>query len=495
MKGILRILLVITLSVAFIVIGASFVLAESDSEIQGEDVLDDRPDRMVYDAMVDQFEADRYEDAYENAKELERRKLLNYSNDGNRSVGVYLTYLEGWKAAKEDDIGTALECFEPFVENGFAKSKGYYNYLLGRIEQDNGNYLDALTYYEAALDPECYVDFALPYWRECKKLSNEQAYEEAQEYFDQGNYAAAAEKYEALNNYSDSNEKMKESYYLLGKQKYEKREYGEAYDLFSKLAKYKYKDSKELADAIWQVSQNQDSEAVATNLQCINTDLTSLEIAWDDVQNLNDYDIVYYPLSMADRGKSISVKQKSAMINNLIPGTKYSFTVTSKQSDAFSISGTFETAQIVDTVELYNDTTYIFEFNQRDLKGGSLEKVYGIADKLKQNVLQIGNRKLSDLGIGCMIAPSILNNSFSEEEEIFELMCIYRVGSDYVGSSKLDQQVKKGYMNTTCYVDLTPSLDDIFNYYGEWPTNRINIDIIVNGKRADQAFIDIEKTE
>lgn len=494
MKSVLR-LIIFTLSVAFIFANTSIVLAESEGVLLDEGVMDDQPDFIVYDTMVDQFEEERYEDAYANAKELERRNQLNYSKDGNRSVGVYLTYLEGWKAAKEDDIGTALECFEPFVENGFAKSKGYYNYLLGRVEQNNGNYEDALNYYEAALDPECYVDFALPYWRECKRLSNEQAYEEAQEYFNQGNYAAAAEKYAALNNYSDSNELMKESYYLLGKQKYEKREYSEAYNIFSMLAKYKYKDSKDLSDTIWQLSQNQDEDAGTGSLQCISSDTTSLELAWDDVQKLNDFVVAYYPLTMSDKVKTISVKQNTVTISNLIPGTKYCFAITSKQSDAVNISGEFETQSIVDTVSLYNDTTYVYSFRLRDQSGSGSDKTYDNPERLKGNVLQVQNRRLHDIGLGCMITPIVKNSTFAEDQDSFDIICTFRVGNSYVSMLQINQAIKTGYSTTTCFIDLTNSLDEIFDFFGEWPVNGISIDIVIDGMRADQVFIDVENAE
>lgn len=94
-----------------------------------------------------------------------------------------------------------------------------------------------------------------------------------------------------------------------------------------------------------------------------------------------------------------------------------------------------------------------------------------------------------------MITPIVKNSTFAEDKDSFDILCIFRVGNDYVSMLDTNQAIKTGYSTTTCFIDLTDSLDEIFDFFGEWPANGISIDIVIDGMRADQVYIDVENAE
>lgn len=440
--------------------------------------------QTLYNAMVRIFNEEDYERAYEIAIEIESKGGQNYSD-----ANLYIGYLKGWDAINKDDLDIAISYFRPLVAAGFEKSEGYYNYLLGRKEQDSGNYADAISYYETASTQGVFV--GVTYQSECEILMQSSAYDAADRYEKQGNYLAAAEAFAALGSYSDSDSREKENYYLYAGELSKQSKYEEAAEIYNMLGTYK--DSADQAARAYQLFQNGNANVSFSELGYSAVDAQSVKLEWNDSQELGAYTVSYYPMDMVDDAKSVTTSECSCEISGLLPGTKYHVEITSQRNATASLSGSFETSQAVVSTELAPYGEWVYTFSQHDLINSSIDRLVegGKVQEIGDAILQVQNRKLSDAGTGCVIC-SLDKREPTEEDEEYDVLCVVRAGSGFVASieSKESKTGKSTYVPFN--VDITSLLDKAYDFYEGWPSGSAYADLYVNGCLLTQLNFVIE---
>ena len=269
MKKILKMLCLFALLTAFTLSGA----AMAQEAVQSGAAETSVPG--LFNAMEKRFSENDFEMAYELAIQIEALGGQNYS-----SASLYICYLKAWKAIQADDIDSALIYLSPIIAAKFMDSEGYYYYILGRKEQAIGNFNEAIAYYNQA--SAMGVFNGVSYMAECEFALNRDAYAAAERLEQQMNYLQAAQAFEALGVYKDSNERKKACYYAYAGQLINEMKYAEAVDMYNSLGNYK--DSIELAKKYAGITNGNNvfiSEANATPLNA-----RSALISWTDAMQL-----------------------------------------------------------------------------------------------------------------------------------------------------------------------------------------------------------------
>ena len=310
-----------SLAVLFIIILQSIACAEllSQNEAAGMSIPG------LFDSMEARFEEKDYQSAYELAIQLEAVGGQNYS-----SASLYIGYLKGWNAMQIDDIDSAISYFRPLVAATFKNSEGYFYYLMGRKEQENGNYSTAIGYYQSASSLEVYD--GVSYQSECEMALQAETYASAERYVKQGNYQLAAQVFESLGSYKDSNNRKKECYYAYAGQLAGKLQYAEAAEIYNALGLYE--DSAELASKYYALAQNDFSSSGITNLTVEELDARSLIVKWSDNLQLGVYTVTWYPGVMESIAQSKTANGNNIVLEELIPSTTYHIIITSGKNEA-----------------------------------------------------------------------------------------------------------------------------------------------------------------
>lgn len=476
MKKILKMLCLFALLAAFTLSGA----AMAQEVVQSGAAETSVPG--LFNAMEKRFSENDFEMAYELAVQIEALGGQNYS-----SASLYICYLKAWKAIQVDDIDSAQSYLSPIVAAKFMDSEGYYYYILGRKQQAIGNYNEAIAYYNQA--SSLGVFNGVSYMAECELALNGAAYAAAERLEQQQNYLQAAQAFEALGVYKDSNERKKACYYAYAGQLASEMKYAEAVDVYNSLDDYK--DSIELAAYYAKFINSGDgrfiSDASATPL-----DARSAFISWTDTMQLGgSFTVSWYPGNMTNTAQTKTVSECNLMLDELYPNTTYRVIITSDKNEAASAELTFATPQTTNQTELRVFTHDILSFERQDLISIPITQLQGSgkARLLENSVIPLPGGSMADSGKGYMLSCSI-DRPITEADELYEYICIVRIGSEYAAAIT-GQFTVPGYWRypSLCF-DLTDLFDKIHNANGKvWPGTNAVIDLYINNSLLAQSNV------
>ncbi len=476
MKKILKMLCLFALLAAFTLSGA----AMAQEVVQSGAAETSVPG--LFNAMEKRFSDNDFEMAYELAIQIEALGGQNYS-----SASLYICYLKAWKAIQADDIDSALIYLSPIIAAKFENSEGYYYYILGRKEQAIGNFNEAVAYYNQA--SSLGVFNGVSYMAECELAINQNAYAAAERLEQQMNYLQAAQAFEALGVYKDSNERKKACYYAYAGQLVNEMKYAEAVDMYNSLGNYK--DSIALAKKYADVANGKGnvfiSEASATPL-----DARSAFISWTDAMQLGgSFTVSWYPGNMLNTAQTKSVSECNIILDELYPNTTYRVIITSDKNAAASAEISFATPQTTNQTGLRVFTHDVLSYEQQDLLSIPLTQLQGSgkARLLENNVIPLPGGSMADSGKGYMLSCSI-DRPVTEADELYDYICVVRIGSEYTAATT-GQFTVPGYWRypSLCF-DLTTLFDKIYNANGKvWPGTNAVIDLYINNSLLAQSNV------
>lgn len=435
----------------------------------------------LFDSMEARFNDGDYTAAYELALQLETVGGQNYS-----SSSLFIGYLKGWNAMQSEDIDSAISYFRPIVAAGFKNSEGYLQYLMGRKEQENGNYASAIEYYQKASALEVYD--GVSYQSECEMTLQAETYAAAERYIEQCNYLLAAQTFESLGSYKDSNTRKKECYYAYAGQLADKLKYAEAAEIYNNLGLYQ--DSSSLAAKYYGLAQSDISSSGITNLTATEIDAQSLLVKWTDNLQLGVYTITWYPGSMENLAESKTINGDTTLLEGLIPSTSYHIIVTSGKNEVARAETIIATPQAPMQSALRVLTQSVLTYDQQDYYSMSLTQLQssGKAHAIENGVVSMPTRSMAESGRGYMISCNI-DRVTTDEDESYDYLCVLRIGDNYLATSQ-GQFTVQGYLRyVSFYIELTPMFDEIYSANNSWPGSTANVDLYIGNSLLSQCSV------
>ena len=433
----------------------------------------------LFNSMEKLFDESDYETAYDLAIQIERLGGQNYG-----SASLYIGYLKGWKAMQQNDIDSALSYFSPIVAAKFKDAEGYYNYLMGRKEQANGNYADAIEYYDQAAALEVYN--GVTYRSECEMALNQEAYEAAERYEQQGNYLQAALSFEALKVYKDSNERRKANYYAYAGQLVDNMQYAEAAEVYNNLGTFK--DSSELAAKYYAIAQSDFATIAISDAAVQVVDSRTLVVSWSDSLQLGSYTVAWYPGNMEKDVQSRTVTTGSLVLDNLWPATVYHVVITSDKNVAARSELSAVTPQApANSIRVFIQE--VLSYEQHDLLTIPMWQLQGAgkARQLEGGAVALPGRSLSESDKGYLLTCSV-DRPTTAEDEVYDYLCVLHMG-DYVAATA-GQFTVQGYLRyPSFYIGLSPLFDKIYDQAGAWEGDTANIDLYFGNTLLSQSSV------
>ena len=435
----------------------------------------------LFDSMEARFNEGDYQAAYELALQIEQVGGRNYS-----SASLYIGYLKGWNAMQAGDIDGAISYFRPIVAAGFKNAEGYFQYLMGRKEQENGNYATAIAYYQNASALQVYD--GVSYQSECEMALQAEVYAAAERYIEQGNYQLAAQTFESLGSYKDSNTRKKECYYAFADQLAKKLQYAEAAEVYNSLGLYE--DSPSLAAKYYALAQSDIASIGIADLSAQEIDAQSLIVKWTDKLQLGVYTVTWYPGIMENMAESKTVNGDTILLEGLIPSTSYHIIITSEKNEAARAETVVSTPQAPMQNDLRVLTQGVLSYDQQDYYSMSLTQLQssGKAHSIENGIVTMPSRSMAESGRGYMIACNI-DRKITEEDQTYDYMCVLRIGEDALATAK-GQLLVQGYLRyVSFYIELTSMFDKIYAAGNSWPGTNANIDLYIGDSLLSQCSV------
>lgn len=436
----------------------------------------------LFNAMEKRFEEADYDTAYELALQIEMLGGQNYS-----SASLYIGYLKGWKAMQQDDIDSAISYFSPITAAKFKNAEGYFAYLMGRKEQENGNYAQAIAYYQQASALEVYN--GVSYQSECEMQLQAEAYAAAERYEQQGNYLLAAQAFEQLNVYKDSNERRKACYYAYAGQLVDNLQYAEAAEVYNALGTYQ--NSVELATKYYAIAQSDLTSSAFVDIVITQVDPRTLLVTWSDTLQLGSYNVSWYPGSMEKAAQTQTVQACSAVLENLYPSTTYQIVITSDKNEAARAETSGMTAQSQPQTVMRLFTQEVLTYEQQELLTTPLTQLQGAGKThpIENNAIQLPSRSMSESGKGYMLSCSV-DRPITQEDEQYSYLCVVRIGDCAAASS--GQFTVQGFWQYPSFcLELTSLFDKIYAENSAWPDTTADIDLYINDSLLSQTTVSL----
>jgi len=466
-----------------IMLSAVFLYSLAFAEQSGQSGATGMSIPGLFDSMEARFNEGDYQAAFELALQIESVGGQNYS-----SASLYIGYLKGWNAMQTEDIDSAISYFRPIVAAGFKNAEGYFQYLMGRKEQENGNYATAIAYYQSASALQVYD--GVSYQSECEMALQAEIYAAAERYIEQGNYQLAAQTFESLGSYKDSNSRKKECYYAYAGQLAEKLQYAEAAEVYNSLGLYE--DSPNLAAKYYALAQSDISSSGITDLSAQEIDAQSLLVKWTDKLQLGTYTVTWYPGTMENLSESKTVNADTTLIERLVPSTTYHIIITSGKNEVVRAETTVATPQAPMQRDLRVLSQSILSYDQQDYYNMPLTQLQssGKAHAIENGIIPMPSRSMEESGKGYMISCNVQRET-TEDDQAYDYMCVLRIGDNALATSKGQMEVQGYLPYVSFYIGLTQLFDEIYAAGNNWPGSDANIDLYIGDSLLSQCSVSL----
>ncbi len=291
--------------------------------------------------------------------------------------------------------GRYIEAFNEFDVlsiAGFAKSTGYAAYTRGLQYEQDQQYDNAIAAYQTAIQNG--VGEAQERIRACLTAQRDKAYQEAEFQAEQGNYKVAGDAFTAIIGFfPDAQQKAQENYYKAADQLSKAGNYAEAADLFTQLGSYSDSREKAIQNRSWATSGD---NPATLGLRLEGADTTSLDLAWKNELNIQEFRVSYEPVGMKSLTKTIQVSTPACTITGLIPNTEYTVLVAAIGGSGLEQANYFTQQALSASDSKYNIRSVYLCSYQSSLQGlGLLSLLTTKASGMYEDLVKTGMNPLT----------------------------------------------------------------------------------------------------
>ena len=441
------------------------------------------------DQMKQLFKDRQFDEAYEVALDVEQ-EIGDFNFKGYAQDALLLiSFLKGYHVLTVDepdekDLDYAAGQFNSILETGFEDPNGipiqaYSSYVEGLREQRIENYENAITYYSEALSSG--LSLAGSKKQICQELLNEKKYKFAKVYLAGNQYLYAAQLFLELGPYNDSKDRLKECYYRYAEQLENEQKYEEAAAYYMESEGYG-SDSMERASQCLSLASAPIPENILSDLQVVETSISSAIITWKDSQNIGKYKISWYPGLMVNKAMSTTSDSTKIELSDLIPSTEYHIIVSLVSNEEERIEANAKTSDADDAydigriwnTELYSCSISALEdWADHRTDWNIITENERATPVVDDTLIELPNGKLWESTTGYVFECTYTRKP-TEENQTVQTMGVLRIG-DYVSVERRETVISARDASSRFVSNITSLFDDVFEAAGGWPDEHMAV--------------------
>lgn len=464
----------IGLMACFLCILTHGCLAESANAASAKD---------IYDLMIQAVNEGNWSDAFERAEQLHR------TNPDFNDAEKYYSYLLARDSFVKSDFTTAYGLFQDLASLEFRDSGAYLKYIEGRKYHLAQEYAAAQACYIDAQKAGIDVDHT--YLNECKIKLQQEAYDEGVRLEMDGDFLGAAKVFEAedLVFFEDSLTRKKVNYFRYADTLFEQGKYEEAREIYLTLKTFEYNGKKASDKASECYGLVKIANARTDNLltiSCENNNARTLTLSWNNLENITDYTVTFYPGVMKTAAQTILLNTNRCTLENLLPNTPYHIAITTAQETGIVIGETdITTKQAAAITDFKVDMKKVVAYKTIDAVNRPLFYVYdgGYSQSVDTSggayVIQLNKNSALRDGENSLMTNLMLffDKAVREQAKEYKTLFVLHSGKSYVLSKEDKHQYQGGNASNSNFTEISSLLDGLYDLEKCWPVDETWLDV------------------